>query len=363
MRVGILGSGQLGRMLALAAHPLGHSVHVLGESAGDPAMAVAIPTLASYDDVDAVARFSGGVDVVTFEFENIPPASLAAAAARTQAWPPPRALEIGSDRLLEKTMFTSLGVGTAPFRAVDDQGGLERAVGELGRPAVLKTRRLGYDGKGQKVLRTAADVVGAFAELGSVPCVLEGFVSFSRELSVIAARDVRGNVVAYPLVENRHEGGILRVTRAPATVPADVARRAEEIVKAVLDHLGYVGVLAVELFDVGGELFANEIAPRVHNTGHFTIEGAETSQFEQHVRAITGAPLGAASLRGASAMVNLVGGIPERDDVLAIPGAHLHLYGKSARPGRKVGHVTITGLGAPELEAAITAVRAFPGGR
>ena len=364
MRVGILGSGQLGRMLALAAHPLGHDVFVLGDGAGDPAMAVARGTVASLGDVATVERFASSVEVVTFEFENVPAAALAAAARVTQAWPPVRALEIGSDRFLEKTMFTSLGIATAPFRAVDEEASLSRAALEIGLPAVLKTRRLGYDGKGQKVLRAPSDVAGAHAELGGVPCVLEAFVAFSRELSVIAARDVRGAVAAYPLVVNVARNGILHVTRAPAPdVDAALARRATEIVRVILDHLGYVGVLAVELFQVGEDLVANEIAPRVHNTGHWTTEGAETSQFEQHVRAVTGAPLGATSLRGVSAMVNLVGTLPDPSDVLAIPGAHLHVYGKTPRPGRKLGHVTLTGLPPHELEAAIARVCALPGAR
>lgn len=343
MRIGILGGGQLGRMLALAAHPLGHSVAVLAQSGDEPACAVASPFLGAFDDEALLARFAREVDVVTYEFENVPARAVEVVSAITPVRPGARSLVVASDRGNEKELFRGLGIGTAPFRRIDDQEGLEAAARELGFPCVLKTRRLGYDGKGQKVLRTELDVVGAFAALGAVPCLLEGFVRFSRELSILGVRGVSGEVQTYPLVENAHREGILFRTDAPASrIDAELASTASRAMEAILGELDHVGVLALELFDAGGSLLANEIAPRVHNTGHFSIEGATTSQFESHVRAITGEPLGETSCRGASVMINLVGAIPPREAILAVPGAHLHLYGKrEARPGRKMGHVTV----------------------
>ncbi len=342
MRIGILGSGQLGRMLALAAHPLGHQVVVLGPKAHDPAMAVAEAIVAPFDDDSAIDELASRVDVVTYEFENVPAAAIARIALRVPVRPPRIALETGADRLAEKSMFRSLGIETAPFAAVDDEASLATAVRSIGLPAILKTRRLGYDGKGQRLLRTEADVPPAFASLGSVPCILEGLVRFDRELSIVGARGIDGSVVTYDVVENQHEHGILHVTRCPArAVPEAALAKARGAIEALLTRLDYVGVLAVELFLLGDRVLANEIAPRVHNSGHHTIEGAETSQFENHVRAITGAPLGSSRSIGASAMVNLVGRLPDLPRVLAIPGAHLHVYGKAERAGRKIGHVTV----------------------
>jgi 5-(carboxyamino)imidazole ribonucleotide synthase len=360
MRIGILGSGQLGRMLALAAHPLGHEVVVLGPKADDPAMAVAEGIIASFDDESAVEALARRVDVVTYEFENIPASAIARIEKHVPVRPPRRALETGADRLHEKTLFRSLGIETAPFEVVDDDAGLVAAVAKIGFPAILKTRRLGYDGKGQRMLRSDADVTGAFAALGSVPCILEGVVRFDRELSIIGARGLDGSVVTYDVVENRHDQGILHVTRCPALAVPDVARAdAKAAIEGILSRLDYVGVLAVELFLVGERVLANEIAPRVHNSGHHTIEGAETSQFENHVRAITGAPLGSTRTVGASAMVNLVGALPELDRVLAVQGAHLHVYGKSERPGRKIGHVTVRATDDAERDLRLREVLAL----
>jgi len=360
VRIGILGGGQLGRMLALAAHPLGHSVAVLAQSADEPACAVATPFLGAFDDELLLARFAREVDVVTYEFENVPARAVEVISAIAPVRPGARSLVIASDRWNEKQTFRALGIGTAPFRRVDDQEGLAEAARELGFPCVLKTRRLGYDGKGQKVLRSEADVSGSFAALGGVPAILEGFVRFSRELSILGVRAQSGEVRTYPLVENAHREGILFRTDAPAAgVDARLASLASQAITAILGELDHVGVLALELFEADGAILANEIAPRVHNTGHFSIEGAVTSQFESHVRAVVGEPLGDVSLRGESVMINLVGAIPPREAILAIPGAHLHLYGKTARPGRKVGHVTVRGPDPSELERRVRAVLAI----
>ncbi len=360
MRIGILGSGQLGRMLALAAHPLGHEVVVLGPGAADPAMAVTEGIVAPFDDVGALDALAARVDVVTFEFENVPAASVARLAERVPVHPPPRALEIGADRLAEKTLFRRLGIETAPFAAVDDEASLAAAVARIGLPGILKTRRLGYDGKGQKRLRDPADVAGAFAALGSVPALYEGFVRFEREVSMLGARSAKGDVVLYGPIENEHRDGILHVSRSPARgLTEPILAGARAAITALLDELSYVGVMAVELFVAGDRVVANETAPRVHNSGHYSIEGAETSQFENHVRAIAGQPLGSSADVGWTAMVNLVGALPDVERVLAIEGAHLHLYGKSERPGRKIGHVTVRGRTEAEREEKIAAVLAL----
>jgi 5-(carboxyamino)imidazole ribonucleotide synthase len=314
--VGCIGGGQLGRMLALAGIPLGLSFRFLDPSPAAPAGTVGELLVGAYDDPELLDRLSEGADVVTYEFENVP----VAAARRVAAVPGAAALEASQDRLAEKRLFRRLGIPTAP---IDDE------VTEF--PALLKTRTLGYDGKGQRLVETRP---------GSKPGhVLEGLVRFERELSLLAARGRDGETRFYPLIENVHAGGILRTSRAPA---ADAPQAlAEEYATRLLDELGYVGVLALELFDAGGELLANELAPRVHNTGHWTIEGAETSQFENHLRAVLGLPLGPTNARGAAALVNLVGDVPALERLLRVPGAHVHLYGKEPRPGRKLGHVTL----------------------
>jgi 5-(carboxyamino)imidazole ribonucleotide synthase len=313
--VGVIGGGQLGRMLALAGIPLGLSFRFLDPSPDGPAREVGELLVGPYDDPELLDRLADGADVVTYEFENVP----VEAARRVGAVPDARALEASQDRLVEKGLFRRLGIPTAP---IDE---------EVTRfPALLKTRRLGYDGKGQRLVETWP---------GSDPGhVLEERVPFDRELSLLAVRGRDGDTRFWPLVENVHEDGILRTSRAPA---ADAPQeQAEEYGRRLLDELGYVGVLALELFDVAGDLVANELAPRVHNTGHWTIEGSATSQFENHLRAILGLPLGPTHSR-PSTMVNLIGTTPSPDDVLRIPGARLHLYGKEPRAGRKLGHVTL----------------------
>jgi 5-(carboxyamino)imidazole ribonucleotide synthase len=341
VNIGILGGGQLGRMLALAGYPLGHRFVFL-DPAPEALAGLGDHLVAPPDDERALAQLAARVDVVTYEFENVPVSAVRTLAARVPVFPPPGALEVSQDRLAEKTLFARLGIPTAPFAAVDSPEALERALAAIGLPAVLKTRRLGYDGKGQAVLGSREEAGKAWSMLGGAPCIVEGFVRFTRELSVLAVRGRDGAATCYPLVENHHEGGILRRSLAPApgVVPA-LAEQAERFARTILADLRYVGVLALELFEVEGRLLANEMAPRVHNSGHWTIEGAEASQFENHLRAVTGAPLGSTAARGHAAMLNLIGSWPEPSTVLGVPGAHLHLYGKAPRPGRKTGHVTV----------------------
>jgi 5-(carboxyamino)imidazole ribonucleotide synthase len=314
-------------------------------------------------DEAALTRVRDGAAVVTYEWEGVPAAGARAVeAAGTPVLPPPVALDVAQDRLREKELCRRLGIGTPAFVAVDDRSDLERAVKELGTPSVLKTRRGGYDGKGQTVLRERQELGSAWAELGGVPLILEAHVPFDRELSVLAVRDRGGATACWPLVENHHAGGILRRSLAPAPeVSTETQRAGEAIAGRLLEELGYVGVLAVELFDVHGELLVNELAPRVHNSGHWTIEGAVTSQFENHLRAILGWPLGSTAAVGASAMVNCIGAVPDPADVLTIPGAHYHRYGKTPRPGRKVGHVTITAADADALLPRVTRLAGLPG--
>jgi 5-(carboxyamino)imidazole ribonucleotide synthase len=339
VRIGIIGAGQLGRMMALAGIPLGLEFAMYDRSRDVPGAAVADIVTGRFDDTRKLARFARGVDVVTFDWENVPVASARAIARVRPVWPPPRALEVAQDRLAEKRIFSRLGIPVAPYAAVGTIADLERAISTLGAPGILKTRRLGYDGKGQARIRRARDGADAFALLAGQPLIYERLVQFSREVSLIAARDRAGNVVNYPLAENVHVDGILAVTRAPWP-DARLQRLAERNHRRLQRALGYVGVLCVEYFVERGRLVANEMAPRVHNSGHWTIEGAETSQFENHVRAVAGLPLGSAAPRGHAAMVNVIGRKPRARDLLALPGMHWHDYGKAERPGRKLGHVT-----------------------
>lgn len=363
-RVAVLGGGQLGRMLGLAGIPLGCSFAFLDPSPHAPAAAVGDLVVGGLDDVEAARRVASGATVVTYEWEGVPADTARALQAGTPVSPPPRALEVSQDRLVEKDTFQSLGIATAPYRAVDDRASLDIAIGELGRPAVLKTRRGGYDGKGQAVLRSAVDVDAAWAQLGGVPLILEGFVAFSRELSIVAVRGAGGEIACWPAVENQHVEGILHITRAPAPgLDNALQEQAAACIRPLLDSLDYVGVCCVELFDVDGTLLANEMAPRVHNSGHWTIEGADTSQFENHLRAVLGWPLGSTAARGASAMVNCIGVMPDRDSILAVPGAHLHDYGKEARPGRKLGHVTVTAPDEATLGERMASVEVIVGPR
>jgi 5-(carboxyamino)imidazole ribonucleotide synthase len=352
--VGVLGGGQLGWMLALAGEPLGIRCRFLDPDPAAPAARVGVLIPGAYDDPAALARFGAGLAVTTWEFENVPVQVARSLSEQVPVRPPPDALEVAQDRLAEKTFFQRLGIPVPPFEPVDSRANLETALSRIGCPAVLKTRRLGYDGKGQHVLETRGDADAAWARLGGVPLILEGFVPFGRELSVLAVRGADGSTASYPLVETHHRAGILRLALAPAPDVAGVLQaRAEAYVRRVLDALQYVGMLAIELFQVGDGLLANEMAPRVHNSGHWSIEGAETSQFENHLRAVCGLPLGSTAPRGCSAMVNLIGTMPDLPALLAVGGAHAHLYGKAPRPGRKLGHVTITGADRQTIRDAL----------
>jgi 5-(carboxyamino)imidazole ribonucleotide synthase len=357
--IAVLGGGQLGRMLALAGIPLDVRFRFLDPVDAAPASAVGDLVVGPLGDEDALTRVARDATVVTYEWEGVPADAARFLAGDVPVRPGARSLEVSQDRLTEKETFRRLGIATPAFAAVDDRAGLDDAVDAVGGlPAVLKTRRGGYDGKGQAVLQAPADLGAAWAELGGVPLILESLVPFDRELSVLAVRGVDGAMACWPLVENHHERGILRTSRAPAPGVDDrLQARGEQLAAGLLDDLDHVGVLAVELFEVGGELLANEIAPRVHNSGHWTIEGAVTSQFENHVRAVLGWPLGSTAARGPSAMVNCIGVMPSRDAVLAVPGAHLHDYGKAPRRGRKLGHVTVVADDDDELARRVDAVR------
>ena len=357
--VAVLGGGQLGRMLGLAGIPLGLDFRFLDPSPGATAQAVGPVQVAALDDEAAAGVLATGAQVVTWEWEGIPAATARAAAVHAPVRPDPGALEVAQDRLLEKTTFERLGIAVPGFAAVDDRAGLDAAVDRLGLPAVLKTRRGGYDGKGQQVLRQADELDPAWSALGGVPLILEELIPFRRELAVLAVRGLGGETACYPLVETEHAGGVLRACRAPAPwIEEDCQEDGFAIATQLLTELDYVGLLTVELFDRDGQLVANEFAPRVHNSGHWTIEGSVTSQFENHLRAILGWPLGATTGRGHSGLVNALGALPDRDQVLAIEGAHLHDYRKAAKPGRKVGHVTVTADTAESRDRRLAAVRA-----
>jgi 5-(carboxyamino)imidazole ribonucleotide synthase len=346
--IGILGAGQLGRMLAMAAARLGLRSHIYAPESDAPAFDVAsASTIGDYEKQEALARFADSVDVVTYEFENVPTSCAEFLGQRRPVRPGVRALAVAQDRLAEKTFLRDLGLTTAPFAPVEDAGALVRAVGALGRPSILKTRRFGYDGKGQALIREGSNLPALHRGLGGAPTILEGFVTFEREVSVLAARSFEGAFSAFDVCENEHEHHILARTHVPARITAATEMQAKAIARQIMDALDYVGLLAVELFvtrDADGAegLVVNELAPRVHNSGHWTIDGAQTSQFEQHIRAIAGWPLGATTRRGRIEMHNLIGEDAEEwRDILAQPDLCLHLYGKlEVRPGRKMGHVT-----------------------
>lgn len=360
MSIGILGGGQLGYMLALAGYPLGLRFRFLDPSPEAPVGRIAPRVTGDFSDRAALEKFAQGLEVVTYEFENVPLDALHFLAKKVAIFPPPGALEAAQDRLREKQLFEKLGIATTPFASVPAASELDQALKKLGLPAVVKTRRMGYDGKGQWILRTQEDVKIAREGLPRLPIIVERFVPFSRELSVIAVRGKAGETAFYPLVENHHRSGILRLSLAPAPgITPQIQRAAEEASRKVLESLNYVGVLAIEFFECDGQLLANEMAPRVHNSGHWTIEGAVTSQFENHLRAINGLPLGSTTAIGASAMINLIGELPVSAQVLAIPSAHLHLYGKEPRPGRKLGHVTLRAPSLDQLRTRFSNLPAF----
>jgi len=345
-------------MLALAGYQLGIEFRFFDPNAGAPVGQIGQLIAADYGDHAALERFLEGVDVVTYEFESIPVSTVRFVAERMKVFPPPKALATAQDRLLEKQLFMDLGIPTPTFVAVDNIQDLQRAVARIGLPAVLKTRRMGYDGKGQAVIRDVASLEAAWRQLGGSPLIVEQFVAFQHELSVIGVRDTAGREVFYPPIENVHREGILRRSTAPApSVTPELAAVAIDYCRRVMDRLAYVGVLALELFSADGELLANEMAPRVHNSGHWTIEGAETSQFENHLRAVLSLPLGATTPRGTSVMFNIIGHLPPMERVVAVEGAHLHLYGKAPTDKRKVGHVTLVAQTPAGLEPGATEIQ------
>ena len=340
--IGVLGGGQLGRMLGLAGLPLGHRFVFLDPSPDAPARDVGELIVAGYDDRAALDDLASRADIVTYEFENVPAATLDALAETVPVSPSSRALRATQDRLVEKTSLVDAGIPVAAFRAATTAREVRDAVTELGLPAIVKTRRGGYDGKGQAVIAADSEVDAAVSSLGGAELIVEAQVGFDRELSLIAVRGRDGAFAAYPLVENHHADGILRFSLAPAPdVDAALQAAAEEFAQRFMSAHEYVGVMTLELFQVGDRLVVNEVAPRVHNSGHWTIEGAEVSQFENHLRACLGLPLGATTAVGWSVMANVLGEVPDVPRVAEIAGAHLHLYGKEPRPLRKIGHVTI----------------------
>ncbi len=375
MTIGILGGGQLGYMLALAGYPLGLHFRFFDPSPEAPVGRIASRVTAEFSDESALDKFANGLELVTYEFENVPVSAVRFLADRVPVFPPPAALEVAQDRLREKELFQNLGIPTTEFAAVADRQALDAAVRKIGLPAILKTCRMGYDGKGQWLLRTVEDVSRAKDEMssaalgdvdgsasaqGHAPFILERFVKFSRELSVLAVRSRTGETAVYPLVENHHRGGILRLSLAPAPrLNPAIQRAAEEAARSIFDELQYVGVLAIEFFEQDDRLLANEMAPRVHNSGHWTIEGALTSQFENHLRAVVGLPLGSTHAIGSSAMLNLIGELPDSAEVLSVRDAHLHLYGKSPRAGRKLGHVTLRASSSEQLASRLAELSSF----
>jgi 5-(carboxyamino)imidazole ribonucleotide synthase len=343
--IGVLGAGQLGRMLALAGYPLGHRFRFLDPASDSPASLLADHLAFDYADASALEQFANGLDVVTYEFENVPVETARYLERFVPVYPSPMALEKAQDRFVEKSFFCELNIPTPKFTT--DMNNV------VGFPAVLKTRRMGYDGKGQLIINSATELENQKSD----EMILEEFVSFDRELSIIAVRNKSGETRFYPLVENHHRDGILRLSLVTGDVPAELQQQAEEYATRVMSALNYVGVLTIEFFEKDGRLLANEMAPRVHNSGHWTIEGAVTSQFENQVRAVTDAPLGSTNPLGVCAMVNLIGELPDVEFILKIDGAHLHLYDKTPRPKRKLGHITLVEKDVETLHKKLDLIR------
>lgn len=360
--VGILGGGQLARMMALAGAPLGLRVLVLDSAADACAGQVAPMVVGDYDDQAALTEFAGRIDVATFDFENVPAGAARWLSARVPVFPNPGALAVAQDRLAEKSLFRELGIPVPDFVDITSREGLADAVARLGVPCILKTRRLGYDGKGQHRIRDAGEAAldAAWQALGGqverVGLILEAFVPFQREFSVVAVRGRDGEFRSWPLTENWHVDGVLSASLAPARVDPALAGQAIDHARRLAEALDYVGVFALELFCKDGALLANELAPRVHNSGHWTIEGAETSQFQNHLRAVLGLPLGDTGMLGHACMLNWIGTMPDAGPVLGQPGGHWHDYGKTAREGRKVGHATLRAHSAEALASALQQV-------
>ena len=356
MIIGCLGAGQLGRMMALAALPLNIDFCFYDRSDDTPASQLAHVEVGEFDDRPRLSEWAAGLDVITFDWENVPLSALDTVRSFAPIYPKANALRIAQDRLFEKKLFGALKIPTPGHCAVNSYTQLLKAVAHFGLPGVLKTRRLGYDGKGQHRIKDSHDIELAWQKLKGQPLIFESWVDFDYEVSLIAVRSKKGECAFYPLSQNEHQDGILAVSRAPFHHAA-LERKARSHLTAVLTHLNYVGVLTIEFFVKKGQLIANEMAPRVHNSGHWSIEGAITSQFENHVRAISGLPLGSTAPRGHSGMINLLGQLPKPQPLLAIDGAHLHDYAKGeARPGRKMGHVTVNGDSIAHRERLVKAV-------
>ncbi len=352
--VGIVGGGQLARMLAIAGIPLNLNFAFLDPSGDSCAAPLGTYLKGAYDDSEYLSYIAKHADVVTYEFENVPDSSVKYLSSHVPVFPSPDALAVARDRLHEKNLFTQLAIPTVPYEAVNSLGGLNTAVEKIGFPSILKTRVFGYDGKGQRILYGPEDISPAWNDFGDFPMVLERMVDFDRELSCIAVRARDGKTAFYPPSQNVHQKGILRVAWSR---PEDkMTLQIQEYTLKVLDKLDYVGVLAIEFFQVGNVLLANEIAPRVHNSGHWTIEGAQTSQFENHLRAILGLPLGTTEPVGFTAMINCIGQVPDMEAVMKIPGAHFHWYGKKLLKGRKIGHITIRSENQEDLEIHVNKV-------
>ena len=356
--VGIIGAGQLGQMLGFAAHTLGMECVFLDPSSSPPAAAAGAVMRRAFDDLAALNELASTTDVITYEFENVPVDAVRALPQRVAVYPPPQALEAAQDRWVEKRLFRSLGIPTPEFHNVESEAALHAAADALGFPFVLKTRRMGYDGKGQARIETPQELEQAWRDLGQVPLLAEAFVGFDFEVSAIGARDANGATVSYPLTENRHQDGILRSSRAPAG-DAALTTTATRYHRQLLEELDYVGVLALELFVVDGRLMANEFAPRVHNSGHWTIEGTAASQFENHMRAVTGRALGDPTPLAHAGMENLLGEMPERLAQIRELGAYVHDYGKTPRPGRKLGHATVVAPDAAERDRKLAKLREY----
>lgn len=339
MKVGILGGGQLARMIALAGYPLGLDFIILDPSEDAGATGLGIHLHGQYDDKVLLAELAEKADVVTYEFENVPADVAKFLAEHTCVSPAPNALAVAQDRLDEKNFFHQLNIPTAEYSPTNSLQDLQQAMEYIAYPAILKSRRMGYDGKGQVIIKSADKLLEAWHSMQGVASIVEGFVPFQREVSIIAARRANGDIVFYPLSENTHEKGILRVSEC--CIDDTLQNQAEEYAVRLLDALDYVGIVALELFDFDGKLLANEFAPRVHNSGHWSIEGAETSQFENHLRAILDLPLGCTQACGYTGMVNFIGGLPSNESVLEISNVHYHHYAKSSRKGRKVAHATV----------------------
>lgn len=345
--IGIIGAGQLGQMLGFAGQKMGLDFIFLDPSDNPPAALVGAVLKYPFDSEEGLAELAASTDIITYEFENVPVAAIERVSADIDIYPPARALQYAQDRMAEKTLFESLDIPVPGFRAIDSPAQLRQAAADIGLPIVLKTRRLGYDGKGQTVIRNEAEIDVAFSTLGGKDLIAEQWVPFEQEISAIGARNVSGEIVHYPLTGNIHVDGILHESRAPADA-AEFENTAQAYLTALLEHLDYVGVLALELFVVRDGLLANEFAPRVHNSGHWTIEGANTSQFENHLRAILDMPLGDVGMRGFAGMLNLIGSMPPGGPAIIDGQGYLHDYGKAPRPGRKLGHVTVVASSAKE---------------